>query len=147
MNYLFKFLKKKKKSKIVSFRKSKNRGIQKVDFFFEKSMLALKTLRIFLRSFLVLNDQDRNDSVFFKFGRRRAKRGPSEARSVRPYSKNLKLKIQNQYQKPVNKPTAFRRIRLNGSGCVDAFYKICKNLGTFIRTSQYWLICTFWTKQ
>ena len=69
--------------KIVSFRKSKNRGIQKVDFFFEKSMLPLKILRIVLRSFLVLNDQNRNDSVFFKFGRRRAKRGPSEARSER----------------------------------------------------------------
>ena len=48
-------------------------------------MLPLKHLRISLRSFLVLNGQDRNDSVFFKFGRRRAKRGPSEARSVRTY--------------------------------------------------------------
>ena len=48
-----------------------------------KSMLPLKHLRISLRSFLVLNGQDRNDSVFFKFGRRRAKRGPSEARSER----------------------------------------------------------------
>ena len=69
--------------KIVSCRKSKNPQIQKVDFFFEKSMAPIKIIRIVLRSFLVLNDQNRNDSVFFKFGRRRAKRGPSEARSVR----------------------------------------------------------------
>ena len=52
-------------------------------FFCKKTMLPFKILRIVLRSFLVLNDQNRNDSVFFKFGRRRAKRGPSEARSVR----------------------------------------------------------------
>ena len=85
-----------KSPKIVSFRKSKNIEIQKVDFFFEKSMLPLKELRIFLRSFPLLNDQDRSDSVFFGNGRRRrtyviersesersevrAKRGPSEAR-------------------------------------------------------------------
>ena len=55
---------------------------KKSTFFFEKSMSPLKILRIVLRSFLVLNDQNRSDSVFFKFGRRRAKRGPSEARSV-----------------------------------------------------------------
>ena len=84
-----------KSPKIFSFRKSKNTEIQKVDFFFEKSMLPLKELRIFLRSFPLLNDQDRSDSVFFGNGRRRtyviersesersevrAKRGPSEAR-------------------------------------------------------------------
>ena len=83
-----------KSPKIFSFRKSKNTEIQKVDFFFEKSMLPLKELRIFLRSFPLLNDKDRSDSVFFGNGRRtyviersesersevRAKRGPSEAR-------------------------------------------------------------------
>ena len=58
-------------------------SFQHVDFLFDKSMLPIKILRIVLRSFLMLNDQNRNDSVFFKFGRRRAKRGPSEARSER----------------------------------------------------------------
>ena len=79
----FQNFEKRQSSRIVSFRKSKNPQIQKVDFVFEKSMSPLKILRIVLRSFLVLNDKTRNDSVFFKFGRRRAKRGPSEARSVR----------------------------------------------------------------
>ena len=65
MNYLFNFLKKMENLKIVSFRESKNRGIQKVDVVFEKSMSSLKILRIFLRSFLLLNDQDWSDSVFF----------------------------------------------------------------------------------
>ena len=51
--------------KIVTFRKSKNPQIQKVQVFFEKSMLPIKILRIFLRSFLLLNDQDWSDSVFF----------------------------------------------------------------------------------
>ena len=92
MNNLFKFLKKRKSSKIVRFRKSKNPQIQKVNFFFEKSMSPLKILRIFLRSFLVLNDQNRNGYVFFKFGRRRAKRVSerSEVRNIfakAPFSK------------------------------------------------------------
>ena len=60
-----------KSPKIFSFRKSKNTEIQKIDFFFEKSMLPLKELRIFLRSFPLLNDKDRSDSVFFGNGRRR----------------------------------------------------------------------------
>ena len=83
------FEKEMKVPKIVSCRKSKNPQIPKVDVFFEKSMLPLKILRIVLPSFLVLNDQDRNDSVFFKFGRRRAKRGPSEARSIRTYARRI----------------------------------------------------------
>ena len=60
------FDKKEKTSKIVSFRKSKNPQIQKVDCVFEKSMSPLKILRIFLRSFLMLNDQNRSDSVLFE---------------------------------------------------------------------------------
>ena len=72
----FQIFEENKKPKIVSCRKCKNPQIQKINIFFEKSMLPLKILRIVLRSFLVLNDQNRNDSVFFKFGRRRAKRGP-----------------------------------------------------------------------
>ena len=59
-----------KSPKIVSFRKSKNTEIQKVSICFDKSMLPLKILRIFLRSFPLLNDQDRSDSVFFGNGRR-----------------------------------------------------------------------------
>ena len=85
MNYLFKFLKKMKSPKIFSFRKSKNTEIQKVDFFFEKSMLPLKELRIFLRSFPLLNDKDRSDSVFFGNGRRTyvIERSESERSEVR----------------------------------------------------------------
>ena len=88
-----------KSSKIVSFRKSKNSQIQKVDFFFEKSMSPLKDCRIFLRSFLVPDDRDRSDSVFFRTwdnaaaerSEVRAKRGPSEARSERSEVRNETL--------------------------------------------------------
>ena len=54
-----------KNKKIVNFRKSKNRGIQKVDFFSQNRCHPIEILRIFLRSFLLLNDQDWSDSVFF----------------------------------------------------------------------------------
>ena len=78
----FQIFEKNEKWKIVSFRKSKNSQIQKVDFFFEKSMSPHKILRIVLRSFLLLNDQDRNDSVFSSLAAAersevRAKRGPN----------------------------------------------------------------------
>ena len=89
------FWKKWKVQKSSAFVSPKIPKSKKSTFFFEKSMLPLKELRIFLRSFPLLNDQDRSDSVFFGNGRRRtyviersesersevrAKRGPSEAR-------------------------------------------------------------------
>ena len=56
--------------------RQKNRGpgakISELHNFFEKSILPLKSLRIFLRSFLLLNDQNRSDSVISgKVGPRR----------------------------------------------------------------------------